>query len=188
MPEIDVHASAVAIKEAGVLIRGASGSGKSCLALALIAATHAAGAFSRLIGDDRIKLENRHGRLIARGHPRILGRIEQRGVGILRLPFLSAAVIRLVIHLVPDGEAPRHPDLCSAASTDDDLSDRRRDDAVLCCADWNFRGLNGLDLNGVRLPLLVLPDYSAATDLALAALQRFRFQNAAAERVRQINR
>ncbi len=37
MAELEIHASAVVIAEAGVIIRGASGSGKSRLALALIA-------------------------------------------------------------------------------------------------------------------------------------------------------
>jgi hypothetical protein len=165
----------VAIKEAGVLIRGASGAGKSRLALALIAAARAAGAFSRLIGDDRIKLETCHGRLIARGHSHIPGQIEQRGVGILRLHFLTAAVIRLVVDLAPADQAPRHPEALGAGVTDNDFPDDRGDGAIWRCADWDFRGLNRLELNGVRTPLLILPDSAAASDLALAVLQCFCF-------------
>jgi serine kinase of HPr protein (carbohydrate metabolism regulator) len=175
MVQFDLHASALTIKEAGVLIRGASGSGKSRLALALITAAHAKGAFSRLIGDDRIKLENCSGRLIARGHSNIPGQIEQRGVGILRLPFLSAAVIRLVVDLAPADQAPRHPDALGAGVTDKDFLDSRDKGAIWRCADWDFRGLNRLELNGVRTPLLVLATSAAACDLALAVLQCFRF-------------
>ena len=168
MVQFDLHASALAIKEAGVLIRGASGSGKSRLALALITAARANGAFCRLIGDDRIKLENCSGRLIARGHSHILGQIEQRGVGILQLPFLPAAVIRLVVDLAPADQAPRHPEALGAGVTGNDFLDWR-------CAEWDFRSLNSLELNGVRMPLLVLAESAAASDLALAVLQCFRF-------------
>ena len=58
MAELEIHASAIAIAEAGIVIRGASGSGKSRLALALIEVARCAGVFARLVGDDRIRLEN----------------------------------------------------------------------------------------------------------------------------------
>ena len=75
-PAVDVgksylHASVVVIGEAGVLISGPSGSGKSSLALALIAAAEGAGFFARLVGDDRIAIACKGTRLIARGHPLI---------------------------------------------------------------------------------------------------------------------
>lgn len=49
-----VHGTAAVVGEAGVLIRGASGAGKSSLALALVDAAAARGLFARLVGDDRI--------------------------------------------------------------------------------------------------------------------------------------
>src|SRR4249919_3981593 len=49
-----VHATAVIHGESGVLILGPSGSGKSALALALMARATGEGAFGALIGDDRI--------------------------------------------------------------------------------------------------------------------------------------
>ena len=58
----NVYASAVLVGERGVLIRGAAGSGKSSLALALIAADPAA---TRLVADDRAVLEAAGGRLLA---------------------------------------------------------------------------------------------------------------------------
>lgn len=106
-----LHASAIVIGEAGVLIRGPSGAGKSSLSFALIAAAQAAGLFARLVGDDRIGIELRGGRLIAHGHPSILGKIERRGQGIREIPFLPAAVVRLVIGLHGADEAPpRYPE------------------------------------------------------------------------------
>ena len=106
-----LHASAVVIGEAGVLIFGPSGAGKSSLAFALIAAAEDAGLFACLVGDDRIGIESRGGRLIAYGHPMILGNIERRGLGIFEIPFLPAAVVRLVIGLAGEDEAfPRFPE------------------------------------------------------------------------------
>ncbi|MGO9674999.1 MAG: HPr kinase/phosphorylase [Methylocella sp.] len=161
MAEFEIHASAVAIGEAGVLIRGASGSGKSRLALALIAGAHGAGAFARLVGDDRIRLERCSGRLIARGHPLILGRIEQRGAGILRTPFIAAAVLRLLVDIVPADRAARFP-----APADAREGWRTED--------WDFSGLGDVELGGARLPRLVAPDTGAGADFAVAVLQHFR--------------
>ena len=161
MAEFEIHASAAVIGEAGVLIRGASGSGKSRLALALIAGARGGGAFARLIGDDRIRLESCNERLIARGHPLILGQIEQRGAGILRAPFIAAAVVRLVIDIVPADKALRYPGPTAERP-------------ALRSQDCDFAGLGDVELAGVRLPLLVAPDTAAAADLAGAVLQHFR--------------
>jgi serine kinase of HPr protein (carbohydrate metabolism regulator) len=94
-----LHASALLIGEAGLLIRGASGSGKSALARELIAWAETAGRFGRLVSDDRVRVEARHGRLIARGVAPIAGRIEIRGIGLVNVPYEPAAVIRLVVDL-----------------------------------------------------------------------------------------
>ena len=94
-----IHATALAIGEAGILIRGPSGAGKSRLALDLVAEARRRGLFGRLVGDDRIAIASRGGRLIARGHPTIAGQIESRGEGILDLNCEPAVVIRLVVDL-----------------------------------------------------------------------------------------
>jgi serine kinase of HPr protein (carbohydrate metabolism regulator) len=161
MAEFEIHASAVVIGEAGVLIRGASGSGKSRLALALIAGARGGGAFARLIGDDRVRLESSNERLIARGHPLILGQIEQRGAGILRTAFIAAAVVRLVVDIVPADKAARYP------LPADERTGLRSED-------WDFSGLGDVELAGIRAPLFVAPDTAAAADLAGAVLQHFR--------------
>jgi serine kinase of HPr protein (carbohydrate metabolism regulator) len=101
-----VHASAVLAGARAVLIRGPSGAGKSRLALEVIAAA-ASGAirFARLVGDDRVHLENAGGRLLVSPAPALAGLIELRGTGILKLPYETSAVVGLVVDLqAPDTE------------------------------------------------------------------------------------
>lgn len=92
-----IHASCVLVGEAGILIRGPSGSGKSTLARDLLDEAGLAGRLARLVCDDRVAIEARHGRLVARGVPAIAGRLELRGVGLLRVAHEASAVVRLVV-------------------------------------------------------------------------------------------
>jgi serine kinase of HPr protein (carbohydrate metabolism regulator) len=101
-----LHASAVLVGSRGVLIRGASGSGKSSLALALIFG----GDDAVLIADDCVGVLASEGRLIATAPPAIAGRLEVRGVGIIGRPHVSPAAIDLVVDLLPLAECPRIPD------------------------------------------------------------------------------
>ena len=99
-----IHASAVLAGPKAVLIRGASGSGKSRLAFALIEAGRTGALpFARLIGDDRVHVEARHGRLLVRPAQELGGLIEIRGLGIRRLPFEPLAVAGLVVDLGAPG-------------------------------------------------------------------------------------
>jgi serine kinase of HPr protein (carbohydrate metabolism regulator) len=107
-----IHASALLLGHRGILIRGPSGSGKSRLALSLLQSADA--GFTRLVGDDRIHLEARHGRLLMRPSGALAGLIEVRGLGILRIPFEPVAVARAVVDLdAPD--ATRLPDPAAMA-------------------------------------------------------------------------
>jgi serine kinase of HPr protein (carbohydrate metabolism regulator) len=101
-----IHATVVAIGEDGVLIRGASGSGKSSLALALI---ETGTPPATLVADDRVILTARDGALHAAVPTSIAGLIELRGLGILARPFVSPVPVRLCVDLVPPGAAPRLP-------------------------------------------------------------------------------
>ncbi|HML09178.1 MAG TPA: HPr kinase/phosphatase C-terminal domain-containing protein [Xanthobacteraceae bacterium] len=94
------HGSAVLVGAKAVLIRGPSGAGKSRLALELIEAARAGALpFARLVADDRVYLETAGGRVLARAPEPLVGLIEVRGVGILRLPYERRAVVGLVVDL-----------------------------------------------------------------------------------------
>ncbi|WP_018700468.1 HPr kinase/phosphorylase [Amorphus coralli] len=105
-----VHATCLLIGRHGVLIRGASGSGKTALAGALIDAAQARGGFACLVADDRVSLAAINGRLVARVPDTIAGLMEIRGRGIERVDHEPAAVVRLVVDMVPQGEVDRLPD------------------------------------------------------------------------------
>ncbi len=103
------HASAVLIAGRVVLLRGASGVGKSVLALGLIGDAAARGLDAALISDDRVVLEALNGRLVARAAPEIAGRAELRGLGIVSIAHEAAGVVGLVVDVVWE-QPPRLPD------------------------------------------------------------------------------
>ncbi len=94
------QATAVAIDGRAMMIEGASGTGKSSLALALIDR----GAI--LIGDDSLMIAVEATRLIARPHPNTRGLLEVRGLGLLPMPIAEAVAVALVLRL--DHAAPRY--------------------------------------------------------------------------------
>lgn len=102
------HGGCVVLGEAGVLILGRAGSGKSRLALDLIAAVGAQGGFARLVADDRVALRAAGGRLIASAPEVLRGLVERRGIGIAAEPFEPMAVVRAVVSL--DEAAARLPE------------------------------------------------------------------------------
>ncbi|WP_300515951.1 serine kinase [Aliiroseovarius sp.] len=87
------HATTVAINGKGVLILGPSGSGKSGLALQLLAL----GAV--LVADDRSRVICTDGRLIAHAPPRMAGVIEARNVGLIRVPHVKTAPLHLAVDM-----------------------------------------------------------------------------------------
>jgi serine kinase of HPr protein (carbohydrate metabolism regulator) len=101
-----VHASAVTLASRGILIRGASGSGKSALVLQLLFGEPPA----RLVADDRVALSVEAGRLVAAVPEPLAGLLEVRGQGVVRRPFVSPAAIDLVVDLRPLAECPRLPE------------------------------------------------------------------------------
>jgi serine kinase of HPr protein (carbohydrate metabolism regulator) len=146
-----LHATAVIHGENGVLILGPSGSGKSALALALMARANGAGAFAALIGDDRIFVRKANGRLIAWGAASMAGVIERRTAGLIVVPHEPAAVVRLAVELCDRGRRwPRMPD-------DDDR----------------------LIVGEVALPRLALDSSLSVCDQALAVEERLAVLTAA---------
>jgi HPr kinase/phosphorylase len=106
-----LHATAVIHGESGVLILGPSGSGKSALALALMARASAVGAFGALIGDDRIYVRKAGGRLVARGAANMAGTIERRMAGLIAVRHEAAAIVRLAVEFNERGRQwPRVPE------------------------------------------------------------------------------
>jgi HPr kinase/phosphorylase len=104
MAMLNLHATCIAFDGDGVLLTGASGSGKSDLAL------RALETGACLVADDRTELtRGDDGRLIAQAPPQLAGLIEVRGLGILRWPHLAEAALRLVVALVPPEQVPRLP-------------------------------------------------------------------------------
>jgi serine kinase of HPr protein (carbohydrate metabolism regulator) len=100
-----VHASAVRFAGKGILVRGASGSGKSGLVLQLLFADRQA----RLVADDRVVLSADAGRLVAAVPEAIAGLLEVRGQGIVRRPHVSPAAVDFVVDLRPLTDCPRLP-------------------------------------------------------------------------------
>ncbi len=108
---VNIHATCIRLGRAGapfgappqtgVLLLGGSGSGKSDLALRLIALG------AELVADDRTDLFVRNRQLYGRSPDRIAGLLEVRGVGILALPYARQAKIALVAKLGRPG--PRLP-------------------------------------------------------------------------------
>jgi HPr kinase/phosphorylase len=95
-----IHASAVLVGARAVLIRGPSGSGKSRLVWALVEAARLGQLrFARLVGDDRVHLENAHGRLLVRPAAELAGLLEIHGLGIARLPYEPVAVLGWIVDL-----------------------------------------------------------------------------------------
>jgi serine kinase of HPr protein (carbohydrate metabolism regulator) len=100
---IRVHGTAIALGSEGILLRGPSGAGKSDLALRLI------DQGARLVADDQTELRRDGGDIIMSVPATIAGRIEVRGIGIVDVPHLASAPLRLVVDLMPPQEIERMP-------------------------------------------------------------------------------
>jgi hypothetical protein len=115
VPEL-VHGTAIALilpdGPRAALIRGASGSGKSDLALRCLAAGGSAlvPEACRLVADDQVKAERIGEAVVVSPPSPIRGRIEVRGLGIVDVATCDGAVLTLIVDLVPRSEVPRLPD------------------------------------------------------------------------------
>ena len=96
-----VHASAVAFEDRGILITGASGAGKSTLAIELMAMG------AGLVADDRVDLARMEDGVVMSCPPRLVGLIEARGVGLIRVAPIATCRCALIVDL--DQQAERLP-------------------------------------------------------------------------------
>ena len=96
---IRLHAVLVARRSAqgwrGALLRGASGQGKSDLALRLM------GRGWRLVADDQVLMWLSAGRVWGRAPGTLAGLLEVRSVGVLAVPALELAEVELVVDCEP---------------------------------------------------------------------------------------
>lgn len=140
-----LHATAIAVGNRAVLIRGISGSGKSDLALRCLATQGPpfAEGPARLIADDQVMIMRQDTRLIAYAPKTLAGKLEVRGLGIIELETVQDVNIALVAEITPKDAIARYPD------------------------PWPM-----LPLLGLRIPVLHVAAFEASAPLKiLAALQ-----------------
>lgn len=109
------HGTLVDVAGSGVLLRGASGMGKSDLALRLM------GRGAVLVADDQVILQARSWGLKGCAPDALYGLIEVRGIGVMSLPATKTTRIKLVVDLVPREEVPRLPEATTVSLQGQDL-------------------------------------------------------------------
>jgi serine kinase of HPr protein (carbohydrate metabolism regulator) len=105
-----VHGTCVAFGRRAVLLRGEPGAGKSDLALRFLALPPEAKERPALVADDQVWIAvGAEGALMASPPAALAGKIEVRGLGIVEVPFLPEAELKLVCDLVGETDVPRMP-------------------------------------------------------------------------------
>jgi HPr kinase/phosphorylase len=138
-----LYGTCVALGRTAALLQGPSGGGKSDLALRFALQTTPE-LQAALVADDQVQIEARGGTLFASPPAALAGRIEVRGIGIITLPFLAEAELRLIVQLSEPHDVPRLP-----------------------------AEMHAEPLCGITLPALFLAPFEASAALKLAlALQR----------------
>jgi HPr kinase/phosphorylase len=146
-PSINEHGSMIDVRGIGVLIRGASGTGKSETVLGLVERGHS------LVADDMVHLRAIEGREIVGSAPE-LGRyyMEVRGLGIINIPALyGIASMRLDKRL----------DLVVSLVADVDIGHFER-----VGAEPRHHTIMGIDIPLVELPVLPGRDMSLLVEIA----------------------
>lgn len=101
---ITIHATTVSLDGRGVILRGPSGSGKSDLALRLI------NEGALLVADDQTILFVESGRLMAQPPAEIAGKMEVRGVGVVKMGPPAIVPVFLLIDMSDPDDVPRMTD------------------------------------------------------------------------------
>ncbi|MCR9123875.1 MAG: HPr kinase/phosphatase C-terminal domain-containing protein [Phyllobacteriaceae bacterium] len=107
--ETPPHGTCVSIDGKGVLITGASGAGKTALALTLIRRAKTGGFEAGLVADDRVILDGDGNGVLARCPAPLASKIEVRGWGIADAAnfAVDAARLSLLVRLVAPHDALR---------------------------------------------------------------------------------
>lgn len=101
---IRVHGNAVKINDKGILLTGPSGSGKSDLSLRLI------DGGGCLISDDYTEIKAQGGQAILSPPAEIAGRLEIRGIGLMKLSYCRDIPLHLVFELTDRRDIERMPE------------------------------------------------------------------------------
>ncbi len=101
---INIHASALLFEGVGVLLRGASGAGKSLLLLELIKRGEMSNRQAILISDDRVDLCVENDKIIISPPSKIAGLVELYGRGIIKKNYAKQAQLNLIVDLVKEIE------------------------------------------------------------------------------------
>jgi len=109
MPSL-VHGTALVVGTTGLILVGPSGSGKSSLAVRLLAGALQAGHFAALVGDDQVFVDWINGRAIASAPETIRGMIELYGSGIGRMDTIGRAVLHFAVQPVTANSSNRVPE------------------------------------------------------------------------------
>jgi len=112
MTGLTTHGTCVTLGRSAALIRGASGTGKSDLALRFLFLARrgpAAIEAPRLVADDRVILSRDGAVIRAQPPPTIAGKLEVRGVGIVEVKWAAEADLVLVVDLVAPEQVERLP-------------------------------------------------------------------------------
>ena len=99
-----MHATCVDVNGSGVLIVGHSGSGKSSLAINLLALG------SKLVADDQCELQKKNNRFSVSKPASLPNSIEIRGVGLVSVPMVVETSLDWVVNM-DEAEKERMPDL-----------------------------------------------------------------------------
>jgi serine kinase of HPr protein (carbohydrate metabolism regulator) len=109
MPAL-VHGTAVVVGTTGLILLGASGSGKSSMAIRLMEGARRSGHLAGLVSDDQVFVDSVNGRVVATAPETIKGRIELYGSGIGHAETIDHAVLRFALQPVVADSASRIPE------------------------------------------------------------------------------
>ena len=105
----NIHASAIVVRQTGLLFIGPSGSGKSELAFSFLTEAQRCGLSVALVADDQVFISLRNGIVIAERPEPIKGLLELRGSGIISMDSVAEAPMHYAITTVLHPESPRLP-------------------------------------------------------------------------------